>query len=325
VDLLASKFPVIHGAPPLSDSNSLRGKRVFFNGKVDYEGPARLPNAAKTRIRKQVGGGKPPASKTDPGSDIEDIFDLSPSPAPKHLRSTKQKGAKGSVTNVEEEKDSPPLIRLPKSTFRRKKVEVVVTKRPGKATTGEPSIITIQDTSDSDYILEEINAGDKHGALIDGSSNARPSEEQVPYTCKRKATRQDSSRAVKRAATSVDKSTRELSEGMQRSSQTRKARFRFNSPLDTDSSGDNEPKTNSREGHMSGTLGCVNEGRSAMHMDTYLSKMLRASEDARKLSHIKSVFVSSLEPLQRRNYNTLPIHYHEALRTVVSTHVGRLT
>jgi len=324
VDLLASKFPVIHGAPPLSDSNSLRGKRVFFNGKVDYEGPARLPNATKTWIRKQVGGGKPPASKTDPGSDIEDIFDLSPSPAPKHLHSTKQKGAKGSVTNVEEEKDSPPLIRLPKSTFRQKKVEVVVTKRPGKATMGEPSIITIQDTSDSDYILEEINAGDKHGALIDSSSNACPSEEQVPYTRKRKATRQDSSHAVKRAATSVDKSTRELSEGMQQSS-TRNARFRFNSPLDTDSSGDNEPKTNSREGHMLGTLGRVNKGRSAMHMDTYLSKMLQASEDVCKLSHIKSMLVSSLEPLQRRNYNTLPIHYHKALRTVVSTHVGRLT
>ena len=231
---------------------------------------------------------------------------------------------KGSVTNVEEEKDSLPLIRLPKSMFRRKKVEVIVTKRPGKATTGEPSIITIQDTSDSDYILEEINAGDKHGALINGSSNARPLEEQVPYTHKCKATCQDSLRAVKRAATSVDKSTRELSEGMQQSS-TRNARFRFNSPLDTDSSGDNEPKTNSREGHMLGTLGRVNKGRSAMHMDTYLSKMLQASEDVCKLSHIKSMLVSSLEPLQRRNYNTLPIHYHKALRTVVSTHVGRLT
>ncbi|KIM56686.1 hypothetical protein SCLCIDRAFT_29355 [Scleroderma citrinum Foug A] len=54
MDLLGSKIPVIHGAPPLSDSDSLRGKRVFFNGKVDYEGPARLPNTAKTRIRKQV-------------------------------------------------------------------------------------------------------------------------------------------------------------------------------------------------------------------------------------------------------------------------------
>ena len=64
MDLLASKIPVIHGAPPLSDSDSLRGKRVFFNGKVDHEGPAHLPNTAKTRIRKQVGGGKPLASKT---------------------------------------------------------------------------------------------------------------------------------------------------------------------------------------------------------------------------------------------------------------------
>jgi len=76
---------------------------------------------------------------------------------------------------------------------------------------------------------------------------------------------------------------------------------------------------------MSGTRGRVNEGRSAMHMDTYLSKMLQASDDVCKLSHIKSMFVSSLEPLQWCNYNTLPIHYHKALRTVVSTHVGHLT
>ncbi|KIM50512.1 hypothetical protein SCLCIDRAFT_34211 [Scleroderma citrinum Foug A] len=89
MDLLGSKIPIIHGAPPLSDSDSLRGKRVFFNGKVDYEGPACLPNTAKTQIRKQVGGGKPPTLKTDPSSDIENLFDMSPSPAPMQLHQEK--------------------------------------------------------------------------------------------------------------------------------------------------------------------------------------------------------------------------------------------
>ena len=220
MDLLGSKIPVIHGAPPLSDSDSLRGKRGFFNGKVDYEGPAHLPNTAKTRIRKQVGGRKPPASKTDPSSDIEDLFDMSPSPAPMQLRSTKQKGVKGSLADVAEETDSLPPIRLPKATLGQKKVEVIVTKKAGKVMTGGPSVITIQDSSDSDYILEETNAGDEHGKIIDGSSGACFLEEQAPYTRKHKAKRQDSSCAVKRATSSVDKSTRQLSKGIQGSSQT---------------------------------------------------------------------------------------------------------
>ncbi|KIM54151.1 hypothetical protein SCLCIDRAFT_31332 [Scleroderma citrinum Foug A] len=43
-DLLASKRPVIIGAPPLHDSESLKVKRIFYNGKVDYEGLAWLLN-----------------------------------------------------------------------------------------------------------------------------------------------------------------------------------------------------------------------------------------------------------------------------------------
>ena len=226
MDLLASKIPVIHGAPPLSDSNSSRGKRVFFNGKVDYEGPARLPNTAKTWIRKQVGGFPPPASRTDPDSDIDDLFDLLPSPAPVQLHSTKQKGVKGSVADVAEDTDSPSPIRLPKATLKRKKVEVVVTKKAGKATTGGPSVITIQDSSDSgDHILEETNAGDKNGKIIGGSSATGLAEEQAPYTRKHKADGQDSSRAAKRVASSVDRGTRQLSKGTEGSSQTRRARF----------------------------------------------------------------------------------------------------
>ena len=143
---------------------------------------------------------------------------------------------------------------------------------------GGPSVITIWDSSDSNYILEETNAGDEHGKIIDGSSGACFPEEQAPYTCKCKAKHQDSSRAVKRATSSVDKSTRQLSKGIQGSSQTQKARFRINSPLDTDSSGDDEPKTNNSEGHesrMSETLSCP-----ATCTATHLSMIPHASEDA---------------------------------------------
>ena len=125
------------------------------------------------------------------------------------LCSTKQKGVKGPVANVAEETDALPPVRLPKATLGRKKVEVVIAKKVGKATTRGPSVITIQDSTDSNYILEEINDGDEHGKLIDGSSDARPLEEKAPYTCKHKAIHQDPSRAVKRAAFSADKSTRQ--------------------------------------------------------------------------------------------------------------------
>ena len=69
---------------------------------------------------------------------------------------------------------------------------------------------------------------------------------------------------------------------MQGSSQTRKARFRIYSPLDTDALGDNEPKTDNPEGHesrMLGTLGHVKDASSATYTCTHLSKMPQASED----------------------------------------------
>jgi len=43
-DLLTSKRPMIIGAPPLHNSALLKAKRIFYNGKVDYEGLAWLLN-----------------------------------------------------------------------------------------------------------------------------------------------------------------------------------------------------------------------------------------------------------------------------------------
>ena len=54
VDLLTSKKPVILGALPLHDSGSLKAERIFYNGKVDYEGPAHLINRAVTWIKRQI-------------------------------------------------------------------------------------------------------------------------------------------------------------------------------------------------------------------------------------------------------------------------------
>ena len=53
--LLASKSPVIINAPPSSDSKLLKGRRIFCNSAIDYNGPNRLPNWSATRIKKNKG------------------------------------------------------------------------------------------------------------------------------------------------------------------------------------------------------------------------------------------------------------------------------
>ena len=227
---------------------------------------------------------------------------------------------------------SPEPIRSPKATFRRRRVEVVV-KKEGKAPTREPSVITIQDSSDSDdHIPEEMNTGD-NGNVIGGGSDARLSKEQAPYTRKRKANFQYPPRAAKRAAALEDRNTRQLPKRTQGSSQTRRARFHIESLFDTDSSGADEPKINNPTGHksrMSAVFARAQEARTRTVTD--LSKVLRASKephlDARKSSPIKSEFVSSVA-LQRCKFRTLHLSLkrsrHEPPKNLVSTRVSRYT
>jgi len=53
--LVASKSPVIINAPPPSDSKLQKGRRIFCNSVIDYNGPDRLPNPSATRIKKNKG------------------------------------------------------------------------------------------------------------------------------------------------------------------------------------------------------------------------------------------------------------------------------
>ena len=222
---------------------------------------------------------------------------------------------------------SPEPIRLPKATLRRKRVEVVV-KKEGKAPTREPSVITIQDSSDSDdHILEETNTCDNR-KVIGGRSNARLSKEQAPYTRKHKANFQDPSCAAKRAVALEDR-TRQLPKRVQGSSQTRRARFRIASLFDTDSSGADEPQINNPKGHksqMSAVFARAQETRTRTVADS--SKVPRASDkphlDARKSSPIKSEFVSSWT-LQQCKFCALHLSLersrHEPPKNLVSTRV----
>ncbi|KAI6100450.1 hypothetical protein EDD16DRAFT_1717422 [Pisolithus croceorrhizus] len=207
-DLLASKKAVIIGAPPLHDSKSSRAKRIFYNGKTDYDGPVCLPNPAKTRIKRQVGGGK----TTNRIAEDDGHSSSSPSPV-RTLRSMMHKAAVG-------ERDSSGKG-APKSMYSRKKVEVVVTMTAKKLGKQPPSIITIGDSSEPG----ETNIGN---------------DEQRPSTRKRKADSQQSLRPTKQVATSLNMNTTQFSNPKvtKAPSQPRiapKKRLQIVSPFDSDS------------------------------------------------------------------------------------------
>ncbi|KAI5985344.1 hypothetical protein EDD15DRAFT_2374203 [Pisolithus albus] len=226
LDLLASKRPVIIGAPPLHDLKSSKAKRVFYNGKTDYDGPARLPNPAMTRIKRQVGGGK----STNRTPEDDEHSSLSPSPAPRTLRSTLHKGA------VEERHSSAKGA--PKSTNDHKKVEVVITTTANKVGKRPPSIISVGDSSEPGE--KNIGLEDKE-VPNDYSELFLSEDEEAPSTCKRKLKSQQSLHPRKRVETSLNKKSTQLSEPkvMKALSQTRpapKKRLRIVSPFDSDSS-----------------------------------------------------------------------------------------
>ena len=202
-DLLASKKPVILGAPPLHDSGSLKAKRIFYNGKVDYEGPARLINRAVTRIKRQIGGGKATNSARAQNSDDDELSSLSPSPAPVALRSKSQKVTSESEDNIVQERDPSLRKGVPKPTRGRKRVEVVLATTARKAHKRAPSVIVVRGSSGS----EETNVGGKCKVLDDSDKPFVSEDEQDPSIRKRKAKSQESSRPTKRVASSLDTNT----------------------------------------------------------------------------------------------------------------------
>ncbi|KAI6016964.1 hypothetical protein BKA83DRAFT_4128644 [Pisolithus microcarpus] len=175
-DLLTSKKAVIIGVPPLHDSKSSRVKRIFYNGKTDYDGPVCLPNPAKTQIRRQVGGRK----TTNRIVEDDGHLSLSPSPIPRTLCSMKHKAAV-------RERDSSGKG-APKSMYSHKKVEVVVTMMAKKLGKQPPSIIMIRDSSKPG----ETNIGVGEDASDDYAQLFLSDDEQGPSTHKCKADSQQS-------------------------------------------------------------------------------------------------------------------------------------
>ncbi|KAI6103436.1 hypothetical protein F5141DRAFT_1065251 [Pisolithus sp. B1] len=173
VDLLASKKAVIIGTPPLHDSRSSRAKRIFYNGKTDYDGPAHLPNPAKTKIKRQVGGRK----TTNRTAEDDGHLSSSPSPIPRMLHSTMHKAAVG-------ERDSSGKG-APKSMYGHRKVEAVVTMMAKKLGKQLPSIITIGDSSEPG----ETNIGVGEDASDNYAQLFLSDDEQGPSTCEHKVTK----------------------------------------------------------------------------------------------------------------------------------------
>ena len=202
-DLLTSKRPMIIGAPPLHNSALLKAKRIFYNGKVDYEGLAWLLNRAMTRIKKQIGGGKATNSTRAQDSDDE-LSSLSLSPAPVTLRSKLQKATTESEDIIVEGRDPSLQKGALKSTHGHKRVEVVLMQPARKAGKRAPSVIVVRGSSGS----EEMNIGGKCKVSDNFAEPFVSEDEQDPSTIhKRKAKSQQSSRPTKRMVSSLDTNT----------------------------------------------------------------------------------------------------------------------
>ena len=200
VDLLASKKPVIIGALPLHDSASSKAKRIFYNGKVDYEGPVHLVNPAMTRIKRQIGGGKATNKMMAQDSDDDDLSSLSPSPAPAAQCSKSQKAMSKSVDNIVKGRD-PLLPRgIPKATRGCKKVEVVLTTAARNTSKRAPSVIVVRDSSTS----EGTNVSSKLMVVDDSTEPFVCEDKQDLPIHKHKAKSQQSSCPAKRVVSSLD-------------------------------------------------------------------------------------------------------------------------
>ena len=199
-DLLASKKPVIIGAPLLHDSASSKAKRIFYNGKVDYEGPVHLVNPAMTRIKRQIGGGKATNKMMAQDSDDDDLSSLSPSPAPAAQCSKSQKAMSKSVDNIVKGRDPSLPKGIPKVMRGRKKVEVVLTTAARNTSKRAPSVIVVRDSSAS----EGTNVSSELMVVDDSAEPFVCEDKQDPPIHKRKAKSQQSSRPAKRVVSSLD-------------------------------------------------------------------------------------------------------------------------
>ncbi|KAI6037305.1 hypothetical protein PISMIDRAFT_12927 [Pisolithus microcarpus 441] len=225
-DLLASEKPVIIGAPPLQDSKSSKGKRIFYNGKTDYDGPVCLPNPAMTRIKRQVGGG---GKATDRTAEEDECSSLSPSPAPRTLHSMLHKGVVREMNSL--------VKGVPKSMYGCKRVEVVIPTMARKVGKRPPSVITIGDSSGPD--ATNVRDEDK-GDTGDYGELFLSDDEWAASTHKHKAKSQQSLHPTKRVASLLNMNTAQLSNPniVKVSSQTRSAmkkRIQVVSPLISDS------------------------------------------------------------------------------------------
>ena len=153
-DLLASKKPVIIGTPPSSESKLTKAKRIFYNGRTDYEGPACLLNPAATRIKKQVGGGKVTKTMAQYSDDKDDqSLSLSLTLVLMKLHSAPHRGRKELVDKTAMERDSSVGPMNPRHG--RKKVEIVI-----------PTVMKRLPTSANHFVLD--------------SSGQSPTEPQSP-------------------------------------------------------------------------------------------------------------------------------------------------
>lgn len=178
--LVTSEAPVLVCAPPAADSVHTAGHRLFANGKIDRQGPARQKaSAAATRRKIDTSSrrtGKAPPSHTslisltdsDDDSGNNDISDVNASPV--------------KVINAHKDVVIPPpsrkftVVNRPKDQKKEKKQEVISLVSSDTQSPSGNLIPTGEEKDDSDY--EDHVVSRKRKAKSEATSRA--SKKKVP-------------------------------------------------------------------------------------------------------------------------------------------------
>ena len=124
--LIASKSPVIINAPPPSDSKLQKGRRIFRNSAIDYNGPDRVRSLAATRIKIKKNKGK---HRTV--ADTVEVLSIPDSDAVDEMPKIKQPKSDGNLLGV-----FPPQRSSKRRTATTSKVIILSSDTPSES---EPS------------------------------------------------------------------------------------------------------------------------------------------------------------------------------------------
>ena len=172
--LVASKSPVIINAPPPSDSKLQKGRRIFRNSAIDYNGPDRVRSLAATRIKIKKNKGK---HRTV--ADTVEVLSIPDSDAVDEMPKIKQSKLDGNLLGV-----FPPQRSSKRNTATTSKVIILSSDTPSES---EPSGDEYRpDKQPQGGQDDDMRTEDGEVDTDDATGNINSDYEQEPSSRKRK-------------------------------------------------------------------------------------------------------------------------------------------